>query len=155
MVNTEDSLKLLDDPVAKQLLTSTIPAQLAYIGLDGKPRVVPMWFEWTDGEVVFGTPLAAPKVEALKQHPEVAISIDSDGWPYKVLQIHGTARLQELDDVPVEYAAAATRYFGSEQGPAWIEQLHKMGKQRSARIAVRPRWVAILDFVTRFPKALS
>jgi len=137
------------------MLRSTTPAQLAYSGLDGKPRVVPIWFHWTGQEVVLGTPPKAPKVEALRKHPEVAISIDGDAWPYKVLQIRGTARLENVDDITPEYSAAAKRYFGSEQGQAWVEQLRQMGQQKMVRISVRPHWVAILDFVTRFPKALS
>lgn len=143
------------DPVAQEMLRSTTPAHLAYGGLDGKPRVVPIWFQWTGEDVVLGTPPQAPKVEALRKHPEVAISIDGDVWPYKVLQIRGTARLEKLDDISPEYSTAAKRYFGSEQGQAWIEQLRQMGKQEMVRISVRPLWVAILDFGTRFPKALS
>lgn len=155
MATTQGSVQLLEDPVAKEMLGSTTPAQLAYSGLDGKPRVVPIWFHWTGDEVVLGTPPKAPKVEALRQHPEVAISIDGDSWPYKVLQIRGTARVETVDDITPEYSAAAKRYFGSEQGQAWVEQLRQMGQKKMVRISVQPRWVAILDFVTRFPKALS
>ena len=49
-------------------------------------------------------------------------------------------------------ALAATRYFGPEQGPAWVSTLR--GKPM-ARIAVTPEWVGILDFQTRFPSALG
>jgi hypothetical protein len=59
--------------------------------------------------------------------------------------------LELLDDVSPEYAAAATRYFGDEQGQAWIAQLRG---QPMARVAIRPHWVGILDFQTRFPSAL-
>ncbi|HET9780552.1 MAG TPA: pyridoxamine 5'-phosphate oxidase family protein [Candidatus Dormibacteraeota bacterium] len=145
----------LDDPVAQELLRSNLTAQLAYTALDGTPRVVPIWFEWRGDELVFASPHGAPKIEALKKHPQVAVSIDTDVFPYKVLQIRGEARVEELDDVPSEYAAAAGRYFGPVQGPGWIEQLHKMNKQAMARISVRPQSVVILDFVKRFPKALT
>lgn len=155
MATAQGSVTLLEDPVARDLLKSTTPAQLAYRGLDDKPRVVPIWFHWTGQELVLGTPIAAAKVAALQKRPQVAISIDSDAWPYKVLQIRGTARLEELDDVSPEYAASAERYFGPQQGAAWVDQLHKMGKEKMVRISVEPEWVAILDFVTRFPKALS
>ncbi|HKF17782.1 MAG TPA: pyridoxamine 5'-phosphate oxidase family protein [Candidatus Dormibacteraeota bacterium] len=155
MATTQGSVQLLEDPVAEEMLRSTTPARLAYSGLDGKPRVVPIWFHWTGEEVVLGTPPKAPKVQALLKHPEVAISIDGDAWPYKVLQIRGAARLETVDDIIPEYSAAAKRYFGSEQGQAWVEQLRKMGQQKMVRISVRPKWVGILDFVTRFPKALT
>ena len=156
MVATKELVRqMLEDPVAKELLASTLPAQFAYIGLDGKPQVVPLWFHWTGDKLVFASPRGAAKIEALKVHPAVALSIDTDAFPWKVLQIHGTAKVEDFDDVPAEYVAAATRYFGPVQGPGWIDQLHKMGKQAMARITVTPESVVILDFVKRFPKALS
>jgi hypothetical protein len=57
-----------------------------------------------------------------------------------------------LDDVAPEYAQAAERYFGPEQSVAWLSQLQG---QPMARVAVTPTWVAVLDFETRFPSALS
>lgn len=59
-----------------------------------------------------------------------------------------------VDGVPPEYAAAARRYFGAEQGRAWVEQIGRM-TARFSRIAVRPEWVGIIDMETRFPSALS
>ena len=53
--------KLLEDPVAKELLKSTIPARLAYNWTDGTPRVVPIWFHWDGKEIVMGSP---PRAEA-------------------------------------------------------------------------------------------
>ena len=47
---------------------------------------------------------------------------------------------------------AAERYFGRDQGQAWVGQLRG---QPMARVAVRPHWVGILDFETRFPSALG
>lgn len=156
MIVTHDSVsKQLEDPVAQELLKSNLPAQFAYVAMDGTPRVVPLWFDWTGDALVFASPHGAPKIEALKMHPQVSVSIDTDGFPWKVLQIRGTAQVEELADVPAEYAEAAARYFGPVQGPGWIDQLHKMGKQAMARITVRPETVVILDFVKRFPKALS
>jgi PPOX class probable F420-dependent enzyme len=154
MVTKQGELTLLQDSVAQELLQSRLPARLAYNWLDNTPRVVPIWFHWTGEEIVLGTPPKAPKLKALPRNPTVAISIDSDTWPYKVLQIRGTARVEMVDGITPEYQAAAKRYFGEEQGRAWIEQV-KSTNARMGRIAIRPEWVAILDFETRFPSALS
>ena len=35
---------LLREPKARELLQSKIPSRLAYVWLDGTPRVVPIWF---------------------------------------------------------------------------------------------------------------
>jgi hypothetical protein len=59
-----------------------------------------------------------------------------------------------VEGIAPEYEAAAKRYFGEDQGRAWVEQV-KRTNSRAARIAIRPEWVATLDFETRFPSALS
>ena len=43
----QGEVALLDDPVAQELLSSAIPARLAYVWTDGSPRVVPIYFRWT------------------------------------------------------------------------------------------------------------
>jgi nitroimidazol reductase NimA-like FMN-containing flavoprotein (pyridoxamine 5'-phosphate oxidase superfamily) len=152
MATRQGDLSLLDDPVAQELLRSAIPARLAYTWRDDTPRVVPIWFHWNGKEIVLGTPERAPKLRTLSEHPQVALTIDSATFPYHVLSIRGTARTEHLDDVAPEYAAAAERYFGPEQGKTWVTQLRGMPM---VRIHITPEWVAILDFEARFPSALS
>lgn len=148
----QDSLELLNDPVADALLGSVNPARLAYTWLDGSPRVVPIWFHWTGDQFVLGSPPKAPKLRALAADPRVALTIDDNTWPHKVLLVRGQASIELLDDVGPEYELAASRYFGPEQAPAWVSTLR--GKTM-ARIAITPNWVGILDFQTRFPSALT
>jgi hypothetical protein len=148
----QGSLELLNDPVAEKLLRSTIPARLAYTWPDGTPRVVPVWFHWTGKQVIVGSPARAPKLRAIAADPRVALTIDDHtAWPYRVLMVRGTADVEMLDDVVAEYVLSAERYFGAEQGPAWVATLR--GKPMG-RIAITPTWVGILDFETRFPSAL-
>src|SRR5947208_4380262 len=123
MATMQGDLSLLNDPTAQELLHSTVPARLAYTWRDGTPRVVPIWFHWNGREIVLGTPPKAPKLKTLGAHPQVALTIDSTTFPYRVLSIRGTARVEHLNDVAPEYAAAAERYFGAEQGQAWAAQL--------------------------------
>jgi hypothetical protein len=154
MAQQQGDISLLGDPVAQTLLQSTIPARLAYNWTDGTPRGVPIWFHWTGREFVLGTPPRAPKLTALARDPHVALTIDSTDWPVKVLLVRGTAAVTMVDGVVPEYALAAERYFGPEQGRAWVEQVRTM-QPRMARIAIIPTWVGILDFETRFPSALT
>lgn len=153
-MTTQGDLRLLNDPVAQAVLRSTIPARLAYAWHDGTPRVVPNWFHWTGEEVVMGTPPDAPKVAAIRERPRVAVTIDGDEFPCKVLMMRDVARCQEVPGMAPDYAAVARRFFGEEEGDAWTAQMAAM-VGRSARIAVRPEWVGILDFQTRFPSAVA
>jgi PPOX class probable F420-dependent enzyme len=153
MTGRQGDVELLEDPVAQELLSSRELARLAYTWTDGTPRVVPIWFHWTGTALTFGTPARAPKLRALERDGRVAVTIDdSASWPYRALLLRGVATVEMLDDVSEEYATAARRYFGDEQGEAWVSQLR--GKPM-ARISVAPTWVTVLDFQTRFPSALS
>ena len=113
---------------------------------------MPVWFHWNGDQLVLGSPSKAPKLKALAADPRVALTIDDNSWPHKVMLVRGRASIELLDDVSPEYALAATGYFGPEQGPAWVSTLR--GKPM-ARIAITPEWVGILDFQTRFPSALA
>jgi hypothetical protein len=153
MDEREGELHLLQDPVATELLSSRQLARLAYTWTDGTPRVVPIWFHWDGRAITMGSPVKAPKLRALERSPQVAVTIDdSSSWPYKALLVRGDATVEILDSTTPEYDAAARRYFGEEQGEAWVSSLRGAPM---ARISVEPRWVRVLDFVTRFPSALS
>jgi hypothetical protein len=143
-------LMLLEHPVAQQLLHSRLPARLAYVAQDGTPRVIPMQFHWTGEEIVLSCWTDDPKVAALRAHPEVALTIDTTEPPFNVLQIRGTAAVTIVDGVPPEMGAASIRYMGPEAGQAWVEQAARLSPQ-TARIAIRPTWVDVLDFETRLP----
>ena len=147
--------ELLEDPVAAELLSSAEPARLAYTWTDGTPRVVPIWFEWNGTELVFGSPTNAPKVAVLRKRPDVAITIDrATQFPYKVLLLRGVAEIREVDGLAPEYVASALRYFGEEQGEAWVEMVGQLGVPM-VRVSVLPQWARVLDFETRFPSALA
>lgn len=150
----QGDLSLLEHPVARELLGSTHLARFAYVGTDGEPRVIPIWFHWDGREVVLGGPPEAPKVKALGPSAKVAVTIDSEAAPYHVVMIRGTASTEIVDGVPSEYRAAATRYMGAEEGAGWVSTVEKLFP-RMARIAVRPEWVGVIDFETRFPNEIE
>jgi translation initiation factor IF-1 len=153
MTMVKGGTELLQDPVAQELLASRIPARLAYNWTDGTPRVVSIWFHWNGSDIVMGTLPGAPKLKALQSGDRVAITIDTNDPPHHILSIRGTAEVTETQGVVKEYAQAAVRYLGKEQGETYVGSLPpdiKMG-----RIAVRPDHVVVLDFETRFPTAVS
>lgn len=154
MPTQQGAVTLLDDPVAQQLLQSRLPARFSYVWSDGSPRVVPIGFYWNGTEIVLGTPPDAPKMRVLKDGAKVAVSIDSNEMPYKVLLIRGTVRVDTVDGIAPEYAAATRRMDGEEAGNEWLAQLALISP-RMSRIFITPEWVGILDFETRFPNALE
>jgi hypothetical protein len=150
----QGDLSLLQLPASQELLRSKIPARLAYVWMDGSPRVVPIWFHWNGREIVMASPPKAPKLKALANNPKVAITIDDNTFPHKVLLIRGSARLETLKGIVPEYEASAARYFDPELAKAWMGQLRGIISSM-VRITITPEWVGLLDFQTRFPSALA
>jgi hypothetical protein len=150
----EDVIRVLNDPLAQELLRSNIPVRLAYTGLDGAPRVVPLGFHWDGAAFVIGTPPHAAKVRALVANPRVALTIDTVAFPPHVLLVRGTASVEVVEGVPSEYLAGARKQVGEQQWPAFEAQVRALYTQM-ARIAITPTWAKLLDFETRLPRAVE
>jgi hypothetical protein len=76
---------------ARELLTSTSMARLAYLGTDGTPRLIPIGYFWTGEQVVISTAATAPKVAALSARPDVAPTIDAGDTPERARADGGIA----------------------------------------------------------------
>jgi hypothetical protein len=144
-------------PAARELLTSTQLAHLAYLGKDGAPRVIPVGFFWTGDQIVISTASTAPKVAALAACPDVALTIDGGGTPgeARALSIRGRASIKIVAGVTEEYLAAARRSMEAEAAAEFEKSCREMYDQM-ARIAVTPSWVRFYDFgAGRLPRFLQ
>jgi len=153
-MNEQEISDILARPYAQQLLHCTDVARLAYVGIDGDPRVVPIAF-WTEGDrVTMATTPRAPKVAALRVNPKVAMTIDTAAFPPKVLLIRGTAELQTVDGVPDGYLEGGRRSMTDEQYADWEAGVKGLYGQMVV-IRVTPTWVKLLDFETTLPQAVA
>ena len=150
----ETVMHVLNDPVAQELIWSDIPARVAYTGMDGFPRVVPLGFHWNGTHFVICTVPDSPKVPALRANPHVALTIDTMSFPPHVLLVRGTASLELVDGVPWEYLEAAKKQVGPEGMPAFETQVRGLYEQM-VRITVEPTWAKIHDFETRLPSPVE
>jgi hypothetical protein len=154
MMQEQDVAGVLRDPMAQELMQSSIPARLAYVGPDGFPRAIPIGFHWNGAEFVLCTVPHAPKVSALKANPKVAFTVDTNTFPPHVLLVRGIAAIDLVDGVPAEYLAASRKGVGPDQWDAFEAQVRAMYKQM-ARIKIKPLWAKLLDFQTRFPSPIE
>jgi catechol 2,3-dioxygenase-like lactoylglutathione lyase family enzyme len=145
---------LLQDPLAQRLLRAKSPAHLAYTWRDGTPRCIPIGFHWNGEEIVLVTAVDSPKTRALQDGARVALSIDVDARPPKILSIRGSVRVDTVEGIAPEYAAMVRRTMGEEDGQAMLEQAAPL-YPRMTRIFIRPEWVGLLDFETRLPSAVE
>lgn len=152
----DDVIAVLNDPVAQRLINSTNPARLAYIALDGTPRVVPIGFDWDGARFVLGTLPGSAKVRALRANPKVALTIDTSppAWPPNVLLVRGTASVELVDSVFPEYIAGGKKLAPADEFLAWEQGVRGLYDQMS-RIDIVPEWATVHDFQTRIPKAVE
>ena len=154
-MNRQDVAEVLAKPISRELLGSSIPARLAYVGVDGAPRVIPIAFLWTGEHVVVHSVPKSAKVAALRRNPRVALTIDTqDQWPPRVLLIRGAARVELVDGVPDSYIEASRKVTPAEHFEGWEQGVRALYDQM-ARITIEPDWAKLLDFETTIPKAVE
>lgn len=152
-MSAADPATFADDPVAGELLASPTLMRLAYVGANGQPHVVPIWYRYADGEFVVVTGPKADKVRHISQRPRVSLTIDTDSRPYRVLLVDGVATVEHTEGMAPEYPEIVRKHLGAA-AEAYLSRMEGRVK-RQVRIRIRPTAVQILDFQQRSPKSLS
>jgi Pyridoxamine 5'-phosphate oxidase len=128
---------------------------LAYVATDGTPRVVPIGFTWNGTEVVMCTTPNAPKLASLRRNPAVALTIDTEVHPPKILLLRGEAVLDEVDGIPDEYLQMNGSYeMTPEQRVEWEAEVRSL-YDSMVRIVVTPTWAKVIDFEETLPSAVE
>ena len=150
-----DVAEVLNRPYSQELLARDMAA-LAYVAKDGTPRTVPILFSWNGSQVVVCTAKNSPKLFSLRSNPAVALSIDTQVHPAKLLLIRGQAELDEVDDIPEEFLRMNGSYeMTPEQRVEWEAEIRTLHFDGMVRIIVTPTWAKLIDFETTAPSALE
>lgn len=149
----QGDVRLLETDIAQRRLTAISPLRLAYVALDGTPRALPVNFQWTGEEIVMGGFAPSARSRALLANPNVALTLDTDDQPPEVLLIRGRAEVTEVRGVVPEYEQYMRAGMPAEAADAYFGELVRR-EVVMERIAVRPAWVGVVDFQTRFPAAM-
>lgn len=113
--------------------------------------MVPVAHLWTGTHVVVCTTTNALKYPALRKDPHVALTIDTEGFPPRVLLIRGTARTEIVDGVPAEYVEASAKIVPPEAMPQWEAGVRAL-YDRMVKITITPVWARLKDFETTLPQ---
>jgi hypothetical protein len=147
--------EVLNRPISQELLARDL-ARLAYVAKDGTPRAVPIGFTWNGAAIVMCTTKNAPKLPALRKNPMVALTIDTEVHPPKILLIRGRAELDVVEGIPDEYLQATSTYaMTPEQWVAWEAAVRSLYHDGMVRIVVTPTWAKLIDFETTLPSAVE
>jgi pyridoxamine 5'-phosphate oxidase-like protein len=146
--------EVLDRPFSQELLARDL-TRLAYVAKDGTPRSIPIAFTWNGAQIVMCTSKNAPKLPALRQNPAVALTIDTELHPPKILLIRGRAELDVVAGIPDEYLEMNGSYqMTPEQRVEWEAEVRSL-YDGMVRIVVTPTWAKLIDFETTLPIAVE
>ncbi|GGU03137.1 pyridoxamine 5'-phosphate oxidase family protein [Actinomadura citrea] len=155
MTTPNETTEILNRPLSREMLARDI-TRLAYVAKDGTPRNVPVGFSWNGTEIVMCTALNAPKLAHLRQNPAVALTIDTEVHPPKILLIRGHAELDVTDGIPDEYLEMNSTYqMTPEQRVEWEAGVRSLYHEGMVRIVVTPTWAKLIDFETTLPSAVE
>jgi len=147
-------IDVLNRPISQELLARDL-TRLAYVAKDGTPRSIPIGFTWNGAEIVMCTAKNAPKLAALRHNPAVALTIDTEVHPPKILLIRGRAELDVVAGIPGEYLQMNGTYtMTPEQRVAWEAEVRSL-YDGMVRIVVTPTWAKLIDFETILPSAVE
>jgi hypothetical protein len=153
-VQLDEITEVLNRPISQELLDRDL-TRLAYVAKDGTPRNVPIGFTWNGAEIVMCTPKNAPKLPALRENPAVALTMDTEVHPPKILLIRGRAELDVVEGIPEEYLKANGTYaMTPEQRVEWEAEVYSL-YDGMVRIVVTPTWAKLIDFETTLPSAIE
>ncbi len=146
--------EILNRPYSQELLARDV-TRLAYVAKDGTPRNVPIAFVWNGKEIVMCTTTNSPKLHSLRHNPMVALTIDTEVHPPKILLIRGRAELDVVEGIPDEYLQMNGSYqMTAEQRVEWEAEVRSL-YDSMVRIVVTPMWAKLIDFEQTLPSAVE
>ena len=153
-VQPNEITEVLNRPISQELLARDL-TRLAYVAKDGSPRNVPIAFTWNGAEIVMCTSKNAPKLPSLRENPAVALTIDTEEYPPRILLIRGRAELDAVDGIPDEYLESSGAYrMTPGQRAEWEAGVRSL-YDGMVRIVVTPAWAKLIDFDTTLPSAVA
>ena len=126
-MSEREHLRMSDDEV-KQHLDACYRMQVATVGADGSPHLVPLAYMWFDGALAFWTDPESRKVRNLRRDPRNTCLVEAGNGPtnFRAVQIFGRAEV--IDDPEASRRAGealSVRYSGplNDASRAWVESL--------------------------------
>lgn len=82
---------------ALRLLETRTIAWITWVGRDGRPHAVPVWFYWHDGRVFVISEPDTAKVAAVRRGSPVLVHLDTGSFGSEVVILNGEAEVSERD----------------------------------------------------------
>jgi PPOX class probable F420-dependent enzyme len=89
--------------------------KLAMVRKDGRPLVVPVWYDLEGETVVFMTAQESIKARSMRRDPRVSLCVDDEVTPFAYVELEGTVVMSDDADQVLYWATRiGGRYMGRE-----------------------------------------
>jgi PPOX class probable F420-dependent enzyme len=112
--------KMTAAEVRSFLLSRARTATLATVRADGRPHVVPVWFDLDGDTIIFTMGEASVKAKNMRRDPRVSLCVDDEEPPFAFVLIEGTAEMiAGASDLLYWTTRMGGRYMGAELAEAY------------------------------------
>jgi PPOX class probable F420-dependent enzyme len=120
-------------------LESELIGWLTTVNPDGQPQSSPIWFQWTDGELLVFSRTRAPRNGNIEERPLVSFNLNTDAEGEDVLTVEGEARIVPDEPPANRNPAYVAKYQALLDAYEWTPDY--FAEQYSVAIRIRPtRW---------------
>lgn len=105
------------------LLEGARTGKLATVRKDGRPHVVPIWYDMDGDTFIFATWHESVKALNMQRDPRVCICVDDEKPPFSYIQLEGHAELSSNPDELKHWATRiAGKYMGQDRAESYGER---------------------------------
>ncbi|MEM7141574.1 MAG: PPOX class F420-dependent oxidoreductase [Actinomycetota bacterium] len=119
---------MTDTDVVEFMTSGSRTGKLAVVRKDGRPHVVPVWFDvdGATGEFVFMMGKDSLKARCIRREPRVSICVDVMDFPFDFARVDGVAAITTYEEDPAALRHWATetcrRYVGDDRAEEFGER---------------------------------
>jgi len=120
---------MMIDPEGRRLLAEPNVGNLGFHGIDGYPRVIPVWFKFTGDEIQVASPPNLYKSRAVRADPRAVLMVSTSKPPYHAVSATGQIDIEVIEEPEriVFVREVANRYLGPDAARRYIEAWIKGG----------------------------
>lgn len=131
MPSQRERIRMTDGEVAEFLATEKT-LQVASIGPDGTPHLVPMWFAVIDGRIAFWSFAKSQKTVNLRRDPRITVLLEAGETYGELRGVSITGRAELVDDYDTIFSVGAAVYARYQGGGTLTGEL-RAGVEAQAR----------------------
>jgi len=136
-------LPALTEDELRSFLDQAMFARLGTINEDGSIHIAPIFFKYTDGQILMATQEPSRKVRNIKRNRNVSVLIDKTEVPFKGALIYGVAEL-DYEDVIAKRITIFERRLSREDAETYAKRLSS--KWKCVIIRITPTHITSFDY---------